>query len=112
MQFMDVMAPLAALASLHIIRHPIAVQRLNIQYEANAQFTDPEGMEVWVILESATSGSWTRAVGVRSECVTTRPPALHRAVQWQYIDKLSNRHSAESYFNYNQSPSFINLQSN
>jgi len=42
MQFMDVMAPLAA---LHIIRHPMAVQRLNPQYKAGAQFTDPEVME-------------------------------------------------------------------
>jgi len=33
-------------------------------------------MEWLVILESATSGSWTRAVGVSGECVTTRPPAL------------------------------------
>jgi len=48
----------------------------NPQHNAGAQFTDPEGMERWVILESATSGSWTRAVGVRGECVTTRPPAL------------------------------------
>jgi len=42
MQFMDVMAPLAA---LHIIRHPMAVQRLIPQHKAGAQFTDPEGME-------------------------------------------------------------------
>jgi len=42
MQFMDVMAMLAA---LHIIRHPIAVKRLNPQHKAGAQFTYPEGME-------------------------------------------------------------------
>jgi len=48
----------------------------NPQHKAGAQFTDPEGMEGWVILESATSRSWTRAVSVRGECVTTRPPAL------------------------------------
>jgi len=42
MQFMDVMAPLAA---LHNIRHPMAVQRLNSQHKAGAQFTDPEGNE-------------------------------------------------------------------
>jgi len=43
MPFMDVMAPLAA---LHIIRHPMAVQRLlTPQHKAGAQFTDPEGME-------------------------------------------------------------------
>jgi len=33
-------------------------------------------MAGWVILESATSGSRTRAVRVRGECVTTRPPDL------------------------------------
>jgi len=42
MQFMDVMATLAA---LHIIRHLMAVPRLNPQHKAGAQFTDPEGME-------------------------------------------------------------------
>jgi len=42
MQFMDVMTPLAA---LHIIRHPMAVQRLNPQHKAGAQFTDSQGME-------------------------------------------------------------------
>jgi len=67
------MAPLEA---RHVIRHPMAVQRLNPKHKAGAQFTDPEGMEGWIIIESATSGSWTRAVGVRGECVTTRPPAL------------------------------------
>jgi len=59
---MDVMAPLAV---LHIICHPKPVQKtFNPQHKAGAQFTDPEGIEGWVILESATSGSWTRAVGV------------------------------------------------
>jgi len=67
---MDVMTPLAA---LHIIRHPMAVQRLlTPQRKAGAQFTDPEGMEEWFILDSAI----VRAVGVRGECVTTRPPAV------------------------------------
>ena len=37
--------------------------------EAGTQFTDPDGMEGWVILESALAGSWTRAAGVRGESV-------------------------------------------
>jgi len=37
---------------------------------------------------------------------------LYSAVQWHYIDKLSKRHCAESFFYYNQSSSFIHLQSN
>ena len=32
-------------------------------------------MEGWDILESALTGSWTRAAGVRGESVTTLPPA-------------------------------------
>jgi hypothetical protein len=39
--------------------------------EAGTQFTDPDGMEGWVILESVLAGSWTRAAGVRGESVTT-----------------------------------------
>jgi len=36
-------------------------------------FTNPERMVACVNLQSAASGSWTRATGVRGECVITRP---------------------------------------
>jgi len=83
MQFMDVMAPLAAPQG--------CTKTFNPQHKVGAQFTYPEGMEGWVILKSATSRSWTRAVGVRGECVTTRPPALllgHLQVLTGWNDEL------------------------
>jgi len=40
MQFMDVMAPLAA---LHIIRHPMAVQRLNPSIKLVLNLPTPKG---------------------------------------------------------------------
>jgi hypothetical protein len=43
--------------------------------EASTQFTSHDGMEGWVILESALAGSWMRAADVRGESVTTLPPA-------------------------------------
>jgi len=45
------------------------------QQPPTSHFTEPEKMAACIKLESAASGSWTRAAGVRGECVTTRPPA-------------------------------------
>ena len=48
---------------------------LGFPAEAGTQFTYLDGMEGWVILESALAGSWTQAAGVRSKSATTLPPA-------------------------------------
>jgi len=48
-------------------------------------FTIPERMVDCVKLEIAASGSWTRAAGVRGECVITRPPAIkYTHYSWQF----------------------------
>jgi len=50
---MDEMSPLVA---LYITRRPAAAQRLQPPPEAVAQSPEPEGMERWVVHESARPG--------------------------------------------------------
>jgi len=55
----------------------------NFQQQSSTLFTScfifhrprKDGIAWFVKLESAASGSWTRAAGVRGECATSRPPA-------------------------------------
>jgi hypothetical protein len=59
--------------------------------EAGTQFTDPDGMEEWVIFKSARAGSLTKAAGVRGESVTILP---HAKLNSEYVDYsyLNSKH--------------------
>jgi len=53
-----------------------------------SHFTEPEQMAACIKLESAASGSWTRAAGVRGECVTTRSPVHIMRYAWCNANSL------------------------